>query len=204
MVILPYLYCCYIVSENTESFDMNNEDFISEFIQHCGEMGSQWGFNRTIGQVFALLLLSEEPITAQEIVDKLFISRGNVSMAIKELQSWKVLKISRVPEDRKDYYSTLDDIWEIANAIFEERRRREVEPTMHLLNKSIELPAESIEQKYAQMKMEEVLDLLSAINHWSSQLQTLSQDQLLALMKLGRGVHKLLSFASKSTKKKDY
>lgn len=179
---------------------METEQLINDFIQHCGEMGSQWGFNRTVGQMFGLLLLSEVPLTAQEIADRLSISRGNVSMALKELQSWQVIKVQRYPDDRKDYFTTLDDIWDIAHAVFEERRRREVVPTLNILEKSVDELKESGKAPYARARMEEALNLLSGIDHWAGQLQTLSQEQLQSLMKLGRGINKVLNLTKKKSK----
>ena len=92
------------------------------FVMHCGEMGSRWGFNRTIGQMCGLLIITKNPMTANEIADSLSISRGNVSMGIKELQSWQLIKVQHIPGDRKEYYAPAGDIWDMANRVFEERK----------------------------------------------------------------------------------
>ena len=91
---------------------------------HCGEMGSRWGFNRTIGQMVGLLIIHENALTGAQISEALKISRGNVSMGIKELQSWRLIQVQHKPNDRKEYYRPAGSIWELAIRVFEERRKR--------------------------------------------------------------------------------
>ena len=103
---------------------------IESFVMHCGEMGSRWGFNRTVGQMYGLLIIHNESLTAVQISEALNISRGNVSMGIKELQSWRLVQVQHKPKDRKEYYSPAGSIWEMASRVFEERRKREVQNTI--------------------------------------------------------------------------
>jgi DNA-binding transcriptional regulator GbsR (MarR family) len=97
-------------------------------VLHFGEMGSRWGINRTVGQIYALLYLSKEPLNAEDIVDRLGVSRSNVSMGLKELQAWNLVRLQHKPSDRRDYFSTPDDIWQIVRTLVEERKKREIEP----------------------------------------------------------------------------
>ncbi|ATD00954.1 GbsR/MarR family transcriptional regulator [Pseudoalteromonas spongiae] len=173
---------------------------IESFVMHCGEMGSRWGFNRTIGQIMGLLLMSEEPLSAISLSETLNISRGNVSMAIKELQSWRLVSVIHKPGDRKDYYAPAGDIWELANRVFEERRKREMDPTLSLLRASIIDEPANAEEAYAQDKMSELHDLLETITVWASELQSMSPEKLTTLMKLGSGVVKVLDFKDKVLK----
>ena len=173
---------------------------IEGFVMHCGEMGSRWGFNRTIGQIMGLLLMSEEPLSAVCISETLNISRGNVSMGIKELQSWQLVTTKHKPGDRKDYYSPAGDIWFLANRVFEERRKREMDPTLSLLRTSILDEPANGEEAYAQDKMAEIHDLLETITVWASELQSMSPEKLNTLMKLGSGVVKVLDFKEKVLK----
>ena len=106
---------------------------VEAFVYHFGEMGSKWGFNRTVGQIYALLVVNDQPLNANQIGEALSISRGNVSMGIKELHSWQLINLKHIPGDRKEYYSPKGTIWEMANRVFEERRKREVDPTLTLL-----------------------------------------------------------------------
>lgn len=170
---------------------------IESFVMHCGEMGSRWGFNRTIGQMCGLLVISEQPLTANQISEKLNISRGNVSMGIKELQSWRLIQVQHKPGDRKEYYSPAGSIWDMAIRVFEERRKREVDPTLSLLRDNLLDQPESDEEAYAQHKMHEIHDLLDALTHFASELPKMGPERLNSLMKLGAGVGKVLDMKDK-------
>ena len=101
-----------------------------EFILHFGEMGSRWGINRTVGQIYALLFLSEHPLCADEIVEALHVSRSNVSMGLKELQAWNLVRLRHLQGDRRDYFTTPEDMWEIVRTLIAERKKREIDPTL--------------------------------------------------------------------------
>jgi DNA-binding transcriptional regulator GbsR (MarR family) len=169
------------------------------FVVHFGEMGSRWGFNRTVGQMYAIIVLSEEPLSANDIADTLGISRGNVSMGIKELQSWRLIQVQHVAGDRKDYYTTAGSIWEMAKRILEERKRREVDPTLTLLRDTLLENHDSTSDTYARERMQEIHDLLETLQVWFNDIQGLSPDKLQTLLKLGSGVGKVLEFTDKLT-----
>lgn len=170
---------------------------IESFVMHCGEMGSRWGFNRTIGQMVGLLVVNEEPLTANELAELLHISRGNVSMGIKELQSWRLIQVKHIPGDRKDYYAPIGSIWDLANRVFEERRKREIDPTLSLLRSALIEESANEKEAYAQDRMLEMHDLLETVTSWSSELQNMNPDKLKTLMKLGAGVGKVLDIKDK-------
>ena len=175
---------------------------IETFVFHFGEMGSRWGFNRTVGQIYALLVITEEHICANEIADALGISRGNVSMGLKELNSWQLVQTIHKQGDRKDYYHTKGSIWDMANKVFEERRKREMDPTLSMLRDLLmEEPANGKEE-FAQERINEIHDLLENITHWTQSLQTLSPEKLNTLMKLGSSVGKVLEFKDKLIQQK--
>ncbi|MEW6995003.1 GbsR/MarR family transcriptional regulator [Colwelliaceae bacterium MEBiC 14330] len=170
---------------------------IESFVMHCGEMGSRWGFNRTIGQMYGLLIIHQEPLSAVEISETLNISRGNVSMGIKELQSWRLVQVRHKPKDRKEYYCPAGSIWEMAIRVFEERRKREVDPTLSLLRDNLlEQPANQ-QEEYAQQQMKDIHDLLETATHWAAELQSMSPEKLNTLMKLGSGVSKVINLKDK-------
>lgn len=176
---------------------MTMSPLITSAVMHFGEMGSRWGFNRTIGQILALIVLHDEPLSAQEIADALNISRGNTSMGLKELQSWRLIKQHLVPGERKEFFVPAGDIWVLANRVFEERRKREIDPTMSLLRDLLlDNPANQTEQK-AQQKLTEIHDLLESVTAWSQELQGLGPEKLNKLMKLGAGVGRVLEFKDK-------
>jgi len=176
---------------------MQMTPMIESFVMHFGEMGSKWGFNRTVGQMVALLVVAKEALSANQIAEALSISRGNVSMGLKELQSWRLIQLQHKPGDRKEYYQAAGSIWELANRVFEERRKREMDPTLSLLrNILVDAPANDNEV-HAQQKLQQIHDLLEGITKWSSELQSMSPEKLNTLMKLGSGVGKVLDMKDK-------
>lgn len=165
---------------------------VQGFVMHFGEMGSRWGINRTVGQIYALLVASDESLCADNIADALKISRGNVSMGLKELQAWRLIKQSPIPGDRKDYFTAAGDFWYMARRVLEERQRREVDPTLTVLRDLLLEDPSSQQDEFAQRKMRELHDLLEQFAHWSQELQGMKPDNLKRLMKLGAGVGKVL------------
>jgi DNA-binding transcriptional regulator GbsR (MarR family) len=176
---------------------------IESFVFHFGEMGSCWGFNRTVGQIYALLVLSKSPVNANDIGETLSISRGNVSMGLKELGAWQLVSKVHKPADRKDYYHTKGSIWDMANKVFEERRKREIDPTLSILRDNLTDQPANEDEEYAQQRIQEIHDLLENITKWTQSLQALSPDQLNGLMKLGSGVSKVIDLTHKIMPKKE-
>jgi DNA-binding transcriptional regulator GbsR (MarR family) len=163
-----------------------------KFILHFGEMGSRWGINRTVGQMYALLYVLGKPLNADEIAEHLQFSRSNVSMGLKELQSWRLVKLLHQPGDRREYFEPPKDVWDIFKALLEERRRREVEPTLSMLRDAL-LEAPSTEADIvAQQRMREMYDLIELSSSWFDDVQRLSPETLTSLMKMGATVGKLL------------
>ena len=103
------------------------------FIQTWGKLGSEWGINRTMAQVHALLLISPDPLSTDEIMESLNISRGNANMNLRDLINWTLIEKVIKSGDRKEYFSAEKDIWEIARRITRERKRREIEPLKNVL-----------------------------------------------------------------------
>ena len=170
---------------------------ITAFVMHFGEMGSRWGFNRTVGQIYALLVITEQPLTALEIGEALRISRGNVSMGLKELNAWQLIETQHVPGERKEFYKSKGTIWDMANKVFEERRKREIDPTLSLLRDLMLDQPSNEKERYAQTQIADIHDLLENITEWTQSLQSLSPEKLNTLMKLGAGVGKVLDIKDK-------
>jgi len=122
-------------------------------------------------------------------------------MGIKELQSWRLIKVHHIPGDRKEYYGPAGSIWDMANRVFEERKKREIDPTLSLLRDNILEEAHNDDERFAQQQMQEIHDLLETVTKWSAELQRLSPEQLQSLMKLGSGIGKVLDFKDKILKK---
>ena len=167
------------------------------FVLHFGEMGSRWGVNRTVGQIYALLFLSPKPLNADDIAETLGFSRSNVSLGLKELQSWRLVKLIHQVGDRRDYFETPKDVWEIFRILMEEKRKREVDPTLTLLRDTLLESPSGPDEAYAQQRMTEMLELIELSTGWFDEVQRLPPETLQSLMKLGSKVQKVLGFACK-------
>ncbi|MGN6291713.1 MAG: GbsR/MarR family transcriptional regulator [Chitinophagaceae bacterium] len=106
-----------------------------QFISNWGAFGTHWGINRTMAQIHALLLVSPDPLTQDDIMEELNISRGNVNMNIRELINWGLVERVLLPGERKEYFSAEKDIWKVVKQIVKERKKRELEPMLGLLDK---------------------------------------------------------------------
>src|SRR5437870_13694877 len=109
-----------------------------KFVLHWGEMGTRWGINRTVAQIHALLFLSPRPLNAEEIAQTLGVARSNVSTSLKELQGWGIVKLVHVLSDKRDHFESMKDVWEMFRVVIDERKRREIDPTLNMLRASIE------------------------------------------------------------------
>ncbi|AVP96634.1 ArsR family transcriptional regulator [Ahniella affigens] len=168
------------------------------FILHWGEMGSRWGVNRTVAQIHALLFLSDRPLTADEICDTLNLARSNVSTSVKELGSWGLVKLVHVLGDRRDHFETPKDVWEIFRIITQERRKREIDPTLSMLRSAVlDSPMGTADQR-AQVRMKEVLEFLETGNAWLDEMHKLPPATVLKMLKMGAKIQSLLKPASKS------
>ncbi|KQP05263.1 GbsR/MarR family transcriptional regulator [Pseudorhodoferax sp. Leaf265] len=163
-----------------------------QFIAHFGEMGSRWGINRTVGQIYALLYVAQNPMNADEIAEALAFSRSNVSMGLKELQSWRLVRLRHLSGDRREYFEAPQDVWDIFRILAEERRRREIEPTLSMLRAALlETPATDAE-RHAQQRMREMHDLIDRLMKWFDDVQRLAPETALQLMGMGAAVTRVL------------
>ena len=105
----------------------------SQFIQAWGTLGSKWGINRTMGQLHALLMVSPDPLSAEDMMEALNISRGNVNMNIRDLMDWGLVEKMHKPGDRKEYFWAEKDVWKITKQVAKERKKRELEPIIKVL-----------------------------------------------------------------------
>lgn len=178
---------------------MNLSPMVQAFALHFGEMGSRWGISRTVGQMYAVLFASPDPMNADQIVEALGVSRSNVSMGLKELQTWNLVRLRHLPDDRRDYFTTPDDIWEIVRNLAEERKKREVDPTLSLLRDVMMQNPTSEADKYAQGRMGDMHDLIEQLTGWYDDVQKLETERLIALLTLGSKVQKVLEIKDRLT-----
>ncbi len=168
-----------------------------KFVLHFGEMGGRWGINRTVGQIYALLFLSDRPLNAEEITEALGVSRSNVSMGIKELEGWRLVRKRHLPGDRRDHFEAPDDVWQIVRTLAEERRKREIDPTLSLLRDVLMERPSGPEERHAQARMRQMHDLIELLVGWADDVQKLDNDSLRQLLALGAGVSRLLDVKGK-------
>jgi DNA-binding transcriptional regulator GbsR (MarR family) len=131
-----------------------------KFILHWGEMGTRWGINRTVAQVHALLFISPAPLHAEEISGTLAVARSNVSTSLRELQGWGIVRVVHVLGDRRDHFESVKDVWEIFRIVAEERKRREIDPTLRVLRECVDaLPREG--DDYTRKRLESMVEFLT-------------------------------------------
>ena len=129
-----------------------------QFISSWGAFGTHWGINRTMAQIHALLLISPDPLTQDDIMEDLNISRGNTNMNIRELINWGLVERVILPGERKEYFTAEKDIWKVVKQIVKERKKRELEPMMQLLDK-----LEDVEGDKKDKKVKTFVDTMSSI-----------------------------------------
>jgi DNA-binding transcriptional regulator GbsR (MarR family) len=171
---------------------MNLTPLAQSFVLHFGEMGSRWGINRTVGQIYALLFVSERPLNADEIAEALNFSRSNVSMGLKELDSWRLTKLQHLPGDRREYFSAPDDVWVIFKTLADERRKREIDPTLSMLRDALLVAPTNAPDAHAQKRMAQMHELIELVTTWFTDIQRLDEQTLRQLMKMGAAAQKLL------------
>ncbi|MFK8029075.1 MAG: GbsR/MarR family transcriptional regulator [Gammaproteobacteria bacterium] len=185
---------------------MKLTSYQQNFVMHFGEMGSRWGINRTVGQLYALLFISQEPINADQMAESLGMSRSNVSMGLKELQSWHLVRLKHFPGDRKEYFSAPEDIWAIFQTLAEQRRQREIDPTITMLRDALLEPVSESHSEdpdhYARQRMGEMLELIEMLTDWFAEVQRLDRATLEKLMRLGGGVRRVLEVGDRFKRKR--
>jgi DNA-binding transcriptional regulator GbsR (MarR family) len=132
------------------------------FILHWGEMGTRWGINRTVAQIHALLFLSPKPLPAEEIAETLNVARSNVSTSIRELESWGIVRVVHVLGERREHYESMKDVWEMFRIIVEQRKRREVDPTLQLLRRCLADSEASGVDSYSRERLESMTEFFEA------------------------------------------
>ena len=159
---------------------------MEKYILHWGEMGTRWGVNRTVSQIHALLYLSPEPLTAEDIANSLSVARSNVSNSLKELQSWGLVSATHKLGDRRDHFAAKGDTWEMLMTIVEERKRREIEPTLTMLRQCV-LDMEQDRETPAEVKtrITNMLTFIDTLSDWFEQIKSLPKPTLIALMNMG-------------------
>ncbi|MGH8224101.1 MAG: GbsR/MarR family transcriptional regulator [Woeseiaceae bacterium] len=166
---------------------------VEKYILHWGEMGTRWGTNRSVAQIQALLYLSPRPLCADEIVDLLSLARSNVSTALRELQSFGLVQMIHVLGDRRDYFESLHDVWELFRVIIEQRKQRELNPTLSMLRKCAEeVEADAEADPITRERIRNMLQFVAATSDWYEKIQGVPTSTLQKLMKIGAGITRVV------------
>src|SRR5437762_3747116 len=144
-----------------------------KFILHWGEMGTRWGINRTVAQIHALLYLAPEPLHAEDIAETLKVARSNVSTSLKELQGWGIVKLVHVMGDKRDHFESMKDVWEMFRVVLDERKRREIDPTLQMLRSSIaEAEKDKSADPHTQQRLRDLAEFFETTTAWYSQIRS--------------------------------
>ncbi|HWB02687.1 MAG TPA: MarR family transcriptional regulator [Verrucomicrobiales bacterium] len=167
------------------------------FILHWGEMGARWGINRTVAQIHALLFLMARPLNAEEITEVLDVARSNVSNSIRELQNWGIIRLVHLPGDRRDHFESLKDVNEMFRIILNERKRRELDPTLRVIRECLDQPAKEEIDATTKERLEAMLGFFELAEKLFGQLDKVSTKNLIRAAKMGGGMFRVLGLTSK-------
>ena len=166
---------------------------VEKYVLHWGEMGTRWGTNRTVAQIQALLYLSPEPLRADQICDLLSVARSNVSTSIRELQSYGLVRMTHVLGDRRDYFESIHDVWELFRVIIEQRKQRELNPTLVMLKSCAEeVDKEKETDPVTKQRIHDMLEFVENTSTWYEKIREIPTSTLTKIMKLGKGITKFV------------
>ena len=143
---------------------------VEAFVLHWGDLGGQWGVNRSVAQIRALLLLSDRPLTAEDISDKLGMARSNVSNSIKELLNWKLAMRVPVLGDRRDHYVAETDLWQMATKVAQGRKEREIDPMVAAIRAAMEHADDPRISPVVRERLHGMHDFINTIEGWYKQM----------------------------------
>jgi DNA-binding transcriptional regulator GbsR (MarR family) len=173
-------------------------DAVERFVLHWGDMGSQWGVNRSVSQIQALLYLSERPLTAEEIAAALSLARSNVSNSIHALLAWNLIRRVPVKGDRREHFEAETDVWKIAMRITAVRKEREIDPAVDALRTCVtDAERDPKLHPIAARRLKDMLAFVESVDRWYGQILTVPQPKLAALMRLGARIASLLPLGRK-------
>ncbi|RFB81231.1 GbsR/MarR family transcriptional regulator [Methylovirgula sp. 4M-Z18] len=166
---------------------------LERFVLQWGDMGGQWGVNRSVSQIHALLYLAERPLTAEDIAEQLGMARSNVSNSLKELLAWNLIRRMPVRGDRRDHYEAETDVWEIVARIAHGRKEREIDPALAALRACVSA-AEDDETIHpvAKQRLKKMLEFTVAVDRWYGQMIHVPRTKLNLLLRAGAKIAALL------------
>ena len=171
---------------------------VERFVLHWGDMGNQWGVNRSVAQIHALLYLSERPLTAEEISETLGMARSNVSNSLKELISWKLVRRAPVMGDRRDHFEAETDLLQMVTRITQGRKEREIDPAAAALRACLaEAEGDPRVGAVARARLAEMQRFVETLNRWYDQMLGVPPAKIMALVRMGAKVVNFLGLGRK-------
>ena len=165
---------------------MKLDTIIEKLVLHWGEMGSRWGISRMVAQIHALLYFSPKPLAADEIVEALGVARSHVSNSLKELQSWGVVKVVHVLGDRREHFQSIKDVWQMFEILLDERKRREMDPTLKMLRETQALLNDGAKtDAHTQERVKEMLEFFELMDGWFGEIRRMPLASRVKLVKWG-------------------
>ena len=165
-----------------------------KFVLHWGEMGTRWGVNRTVAQIHALLYLSPQPLNAEDIAKTLSIARSNVSTSLRELESWGIVRAIHLLGDRREHYQAMKDVWEMARIILDERKRREIDPTVSVLRECLrDLERKGADRAEMRERLKAMLEFVEMLTSLYAQMSRLPTGTIHGLLSAEGKVRRLLT-----------
>ncbi|WP_176593494.1 GbsR/MarR family transcriptional regulator [Sphingobium sp. EM0848] len=176
---------------------------VEQFVLRWGDMGGQWGVNRSVAQIHALLFLSDHPLTAEDIADKLGMARSNVSNSLRELLAWKLAWRVPVLGDRRDHYEAETDLWQMATKVAQGRKEREIDPMVAAIRAAMEHADDPRISPAVRQRLHSMHDFTNTIEGWYRQMLNVPPAQIMTLIRMGSKVVGLLKFVSGKGSKKE-
>jgi len=171
---------------------------VEQFVLRWGDMGGQWGVNRSVAQIQALLFLSERPLTAEDITDKLGMARSNVSNSLRELLNWKLIRRVPVLGDRRDHYEAETDLWQMATKVAQGRKEREIDPMVTAIREAMGQIDDPRISPRVRERLHAMHDFVNIVEGWYQQMLSVPPAQIMTLIRMGSKVVGLLKFVSRS------
>jgi DNA-binding transcriptional regulator GbsR (MarR family) len=165
---------------------------VEKIVLHWGEMGARWGVNRSVAQIHALLWLTGRPMPAEEIAEALGIARSNVSTSLDELQTYRLVTLVHAIGDRRNFYEAKGDTWDVVQTIVDERKKREIDPTLEVLRAARDLDDPETPPD-VRARVKEMLAFIERMTGWYDQMRRVPRPTLQRLIKLGSGIARLIS-----------
>ncbi len=179
----------------------NNSDklpvAVEQFVLRWGDMGGQWGVNRSVAQIQALLFLSERPLTAEDIAERLGMARSNVSNSLRELLAWKLIHRAPTLGDRRDHYAAETDLWQMATRVAQGRKEREIDPMVAAIREAMNQIDDPRISPAVRLRMEGMHDFVNTVENWYQQMLNVPPAQIMTLIRMGSKVVGLLKFVTR-------